>query len=107
LLGVPLRIGDQVVGSLALLDTKPRSFTSQQIELLQVIGNQIALAIEQARLLDERERQIAELRALSGIGHAAAAALDLPALLRRVHEALGGVMRLAAFMMILYEPERC
>ena len=71
-----------------------------------MIGNQIALAIEQARLLDERERQIAELRALSSIGHAAATALDLAALLRQVHEALRGVMRLDAFMMIVYDPER-
>ncbi|MDQ2995998.1 MAG: GAF domain-containing protein [Chloroflexota bacterium] len=106
LLGVPLRIGDQVVGSLVLLDTEPRRFSIQQIELLQVIGNQIALAIEQARLLDERERQIAELRALSNIGHAAATALDLATLLRQVHEALRGVMRLDAFMMIVYDPER-
>ena len=106
LLGVPLRIGEQVVGSLTLLDIRPHSFTTQQIELLQVIGNQIALAIEQARLLDERERQIAELRALSSIGHAAATALDLAALLRQVHEALRGVMRPDAFMMIVYDPER-
>jgi GAF domain-containing protein len=106
LLGVPLRIGDQVVGTLVVVDTKPRSFDQQQIDLLQVIGNQIALAIEQARLLAERERQIAELRALSSIGYAAATALDLTALLRQVHEALGKVMRLDAFMMIVYDPER-
>ncbi|HEU5099113.1 MAG TPA: GAF domain-containing protein [Roseiflexaceae bacterium] len=106
LLGVPLRIGDQVVGTLAVLDTQPRAFEPQQIDLLQVIGNQIALAIEQARLLEERERQIAELRALSSIGHAAVTALDLTALLRQVHEALGGVMRPDAFMMIVYDSER-
>src|SRR5262249_25665141 len=106
LLGVPLRIGDQVVGSLAVMDTRPRHFDPQQIDMAQAIGNQIALAIAQARLLEERERQIAELRALSSIGHAAATALDLAALLRQVHEALGGVMRLDAFMMIVYDPER-
>ena len=32
LLGVPLRIGEQVVGSLTLLDIQPRSFSTQQIE---------------------------------------------------------------------------
>src|SRR5204862_1479256 len=106
LLGVPLRIGDHVVGSLAVLDDRPRIFEAQQVDMTQVIGNQIALAIENARLLEERERQIAELRALSNIAHAAATALDLPTLLRQVHESLHGFIRLDAFMMIVYDAER-
>ncbi|MBK9713480.1 MAG: GAF domain-containing protein [Kouleothrix sp.] len=106
LLGVPLRIGSQVLGTLAVLDDRPRSFDPQQTDLLQVIGNQIALAIENARLLEERERQIAELRALSRISHAAATALDPTTLLRHVHEALAGLMRLDVFLMVLYDPER-
>jgi GAF domain-containing protein len=106
LLGVPLRVGDSVLGSLAVLDTQPREFDPAQIDLLQVIGNQIALAIENARLLAERERQIAELRALSRISHAAATAQEPNALLRQVYAALAGFMKLDVFLMALYDAER-
>jgi GAF domain-containing protein len=106
LLGVPLRIGDQVLGTLSVLDTQPREFDAQQVDLLQVFGNHVALAIENAQLLEERERQIAELRALSRISYAAATAHDPNALLHDVHAALASFMKLDVFLMALYDPER-
>ena len=36
LLGIPLRIGERVIGTMALLDTQPRAFAAQQIDLAQV-----------------------------------------------------------------------
>ncbi|MEN9938906.1 MAG: hypothetical protein RLZZ387_5485 [Chloroflexota bacterium] len=106
LLGVPLRIGDRTVGTLILLDDEPREFDHQVVDLVQVIGNQIALAIENATLLEERERQVSELSALTRIAHVAVAALDLPTLLRQVLEALASFMRLDAFAMFVYDPQR-
>ncbi|MFO7168904.1 MAG: GAF domain-containing protein [Chloroflexota bacterium] len=106
LIGVPLRVGERIVGVLVLLDDKVRGFDQQQIDLVQAIGNQIALAIENAALLEERERQVSELSALSRIAHAAVSALDLPTLLRQVLEALAGFMRLDAFAMFVYDPQR-
>jgi phosphoserine phosphatase RsbU/P len=106
LLGVPLRVGDRTVGTLVLLDDVPRDFPQHMIDLVQVIGNQIALAIENAGLLAERERQVAELSALSRIAHVAVAAQDLPTLLRQVHAALAAFMPLDAFAMFVYDPQR-
>lgn len=106
LLGVPLRIGERIVGTLVLLDDEPREFDQQQIDLVQVIGNQIALAIENATLLEERERQVAELSALSRVAYVAVAAIDLPTLLHQVHEALAPFMPLDAFTMFVYDPQR-
>ncbi|HEU4324793.1 MAG TPA: GAF domain-containing protein [Roseiflexaceae bacterium] len=106
LLGVPLRIGDQVIGSMALLDVKPRGFDQQQIDLAQVIGNQLAIAIENARLLEQRERQIRELSALAAISHAANTSLNLRMLLKQVYSALRGLMTLDAFVMSIYDARR-
>lgn len=106
LLSVPLRIGSRTIGVLNLAAHQPRTFSDHQVDLGQVIGNQIAIAVENARLLDERERQIRELWALSSISHAAGTALDLPTLLRQVHEALRGFMQLDAFVMFVYDPRR-
>lgn len=106
LIGVPLRVGERVLGSLAVVDDQPRQFDAEQIDLLQVLGNLIALAIENTRLIQERERQIAELQALSRIGQAAATASDLPTLLHQVHAALQAFMQLDAFLILVYDPER-
>ncbi len=105
-LSVPLRNGERVVGTLNLLGKQAHTFDEQQVDLAQVIGNQIAIAVENARLFAERERQIAELQALGDISHAISTALDLPTLLRQVHESLRGFMKLDTFVMIVYDPQR-
>ncbi len=104
-LSVPLRIGERVIGTLSLFSLKERSFSPRTIDLVQAIGNQIAIAVENARLFGERERQVAELTALSHIAHAGTA-LDLASLLRLVYDALRGFMTLDAFSMVVYDAER-
>ncbi len=106
LLGIPLRIGDQVLGSMVLLDAKPRTFDQQQIDLAQLIGNQLAIAIENARLFEQRERQIRELSALGAISQAANTSLNLRMLLQQVYAALHDLMPLDAFVMSIYDPDR-
>ncbi|MFO7169452.1 MAG: GAF domain-containing protein [Chloroflexota bacterium] len=106
LLGIPLKIGDQMIGSMALLDVRPRAFDPQEIDLAQLIGNQIAIAIANARLLEQRERQIRELTALGAISHAANTSLNLRMLLRQVYAALRDVMPLDVFVMSIYDPRR-
>jgi GAF domain-containing protein len=106
LLGLPLKIGDQVIGSMALLDVKPRAFEPQQIDLAQLIASQLAIAVTNARLLEQRDRQIRELSALGMISQAANTSLNLRMLLRQVHTALRGIMPLDAFVMSIYDPRR-
>lgn len=105
LLGVPLRIGNRILGTLSLVHTEPQAFDQDQIDLAQAIANQIAIIVENARLFSERERQIAELQAINRISHAAGTALDLPSLLHKVYVALQRFMPLDAFSMIVYAPE--
>ncbi len=74
MLVIPLHIGGRMLGTLSLVNTQWQQFDQEQIDLAQAIGNQIAIAIEHANLLDERERQIAELQMHTETAH------------RRVHE---------------------
>ncbi len=106
LLSVPLRIGERVLGTLSLFGLNAHNFDAGAISLAQAIGNQIAIAIQNVRLFEERERQIAELRALSSISRAASTALDPQTLLRQVHDALYAFLRLDAFSMVIYDAER-
>jgi signal transduction histidine kinase len=56
LLGVPLIVGDNVLGVLHVGTLKPRVFTEDDVELLQLVAARAALAIEKARVHDELVR---------------------------------------------------
>lgn len=105
-LSVPLVVGANVLGTLTLFGMEPRAFDRHAIDLAQVMANQIAVVVENTRLLEEHERQIAELRALSRISQAASTAHDVRTLLGQVHEALVEVLPIDAFSMLVYDPER-
>ena len=59
---VPLLADDRAIGVMALLDTRIRQFTDDEVSLLTALADQAALAIEKARLLKvaETERERAE-----------------------------------------------
>jgi PAS domain S-box-containing protein len=81
-MGVPLLVKDQVIGELALDHGEPNHFTPQRAQLAFTFANQVAVAIENARLylqveqaaaMEERQRLARELhdsvsQALYGIG---------------------------------------
>ena len=56
LLGVPLVARDRVLGVLHVGSLVPREFTDTDIELLQLVAERAALAIEKARVHDETVR---------------------------------------------------
>jgi phosphoserine phosphatase RsbU/P len=105
-LSVPLAIGDSILGTLSLFGFTPRDFADHEVRLAQVVANQIAIGVENTRLIAERERQIGELRTLSAVSAAASTAHTLNELLRRVHDALQSFIRLDAFAMVIYDAER-
>ena len=62
-LGVPLSLGGEITGAMVLQDYKDENiFTKEDLRLLSLIGNQIALAIQRKRMLNNLilERRKAE-----------------------------------------------
>ena len=60
---VPLVVGGQVIGTIGLDATSPRSFTDTEIELAMTTANQASVAIEKARLFTETQQRAIELDA--------------------------------------------
>lgn len=67
---IPLKVGDRVIGTLDVHDSKVNAFAKEDTLVIQSLGDQIAIAIENARLydqskelavLDERNRLSREL----------------------------------------------
>jgi PAS domain S-box-containing protein len=56
-LGVPIMVGDRVLGLVALSDDRPHAFNRNHMRLLQTLSSNLGTAIENARLFDEVRRQ--------------------------------------------------
>ncbi len=60
-LAIPLRVGDTVIGALDVQSKLSNTFTEGQIGVLQTMADQVAIAIENARLYEEATRRAAEI----------------------------------------------
>lgn len=63
-MALPLKVKNQVIGVLDVQSTEPAAFTDEDVEVLQILADQIALAIENTRLLEESQRALQELENL-------------------------------------------
>jgi PAS domain S-box-containing protein len=50
LIGAPLRVGDRVIGAIHVGSSAPRQFTEDDLGLLRLVADRVAVAIERARL---------------------------------------------------------
>jgi signal transduction histidine kinase len=57
---IPLRVGNRLIGTLDLLSAEADAFKPEETAIAQTLGDQIAIAIENARLY-ERSRELAVL----------------------------------------------
>ncbi len=62
-LGVPLQVGERVIGMIGVAN-KPSGYTADEERLLSTFANQVAVAIENARLYEDQRGMIDELEAL-------------------------------------------
>lgn len=63
---LPLKIADRVIGVLDVQSQTPDAFDEQSIEILQVMADQLAIAIQNARLLQEVRENLNELQLAYG-----------------------------------------
>ena len=63
-LGIPLKIGERVAGVLATLCRGVRRFSDEDIDLLSLLGNHAAIAIEKASLLLNSQKGLDFLRSV-------------------------------------------
>jgi GAF domain-containing protein/HAMP domain-containing protein len=60
-LAIPLKVGDRVIGALDVQSREGNAFSDDEISVLQTMADQIAVAIENARLYQESVRRLEEI----------------------------------------------
>jgi PAS domain S-box-containing protein len=86
-LGVPLIIGDEVIGAMILFTKGSQvRFDIEQIEIAQAIASIAAIAIRNARLYEAATSRAEESQALIQTAHSISASLDIDTVLQLITE---------------------
>jgi GAF domain-containing protein/CheY-like chemotaxis protein/HAMP domain-containing protein/two-component sensor histidine kinase len=101
----PLRLHNQVIGALALEETDAvRPWTEDEIELVNAVSEQVALALESAHLFEETHIRAEELAVLNELGLALTARLTRDAVLEEAYRGAARLLDTTNFYIALYDP---
>jgi PAS domain S-box-containing protein len=83
-IGVPMIVGEKVLGVIATYNTQEHAYDEDDLQVLSLIANQAAFAIENARLFEEEKRRATQLALISEVGEKAASILNSNRLMQEV-----------------------
>ncbi|MEY2819660.1 MAG: hypothetical protein RL275_3123, partial [Chloroflexota bacterium] len=80
-MALPLIVGEDVIGALTVQSTEEAAFHEEDIDALQTMADQLAVAIQNSKLHRQEERRSRLLKAANRVGKEVASILDLDQLL--------------------------
>jgi len=105
-LAVPLMFRGKCVGVLDIQSRHLDYFTKEQRNILSVLANRLAVAIENARLFERVRTQAETLLVLNEVSREISSILDVEALLRRAAELVKRVIDYQILSIMLYDEEQ-
>ena len=91
-LTVPLKVKDQTVGVLDVQSHVLDAFSDDDVFVLETLGNQVAILIENARLFQETQRRVEEMAALREVSLATLSTLERDQIFEIMLDQLGKVV---------------
>ncbi|HNC07330.1 MAG TPA: GAF domain-containing protein [Anaerolineales bacterium] len=80
-MALPLIVADEAIGALTVQSTEEAAFHEEDIDALQTMADQLAIAIQNSKLHRQEERRSRLLKAANRVGKEVASLLDLDQLL--------------------------
>jgi GAF domain-containing protein len=103
--GLPITVKDSPVGVIYVYGRLPRNFTQEEMGLFSTIGGQIGVALENARLFEESQKNLRRIRALRDIDQAISSTLDFRNVLDVLMEKIDLVLPYSAATVRLFNEE--
>ena len=103
--GVPLVVGGEVRGVMHVGSLVPRVFREEEVELLQLVGDRAALAIEHARLFEAERAARERIEHVQAVTDAALAHLEVNELLRVLLPRIRDILRTDTCAVLLLDEE--
>ncbi len=76
-LGIPIMIGGRVLGALDVQSTVPYAFSQDDVDILQILADQLAVAITNANLFTETQEHLAQHRLIHHVTSVAASSTNI------------------------------
>lgn len=102
---VPLLRGGEVIGALEAINKEDGDFTGGDVEMLTDLAEQIAIALDNARLYERVRLEVREKELLYEVGKRISSSLDLEEVLDLILDCLGEVVSFAAAGIFVVDPE--
>ncbi len=106
LLIAPVIVKNRVTGVLRLLTKTPRMFEENEIEFMAALAEQCGIAIENARIYEEQNKQIRYLKSLKEIGKVINSTFELQEVLDFITAKIPEVMDLKGCTIRLVNPDK-
>jgi PAS domain S-box-containing protein len=100
---VPVKAKGELLGTLALVNRQPMEFTPEVVEMITAMGNQLGIAVANARLYETQLRENEKLTALVDISSGSAQQLELEPLLQRILERAAALLEAGAAYISHYD----
>lgn len=103
-LGVPLIVKGDVIGGISVQSFEPNVFNEDHQRLLESIAAQVAIALDNTRLLEQTQEQLNRLAALHDIDLVINSSLDLRVTLNILLDQVVEKLKIDAASVLLYNP---
>jgi GAF domain-containing protein len=104
-LGVPVTAGDEVIGAISVQDMEREdAFTPDDVRLLTTIAANVGVAVQNARLFEQRQQRAAELAVVNELARAISEQLEPTQVLQTVYHQVQRITPLDGFFVTLYDP---
>lgn len=102
-LGVPLMIGDNhVVGLVAVMSYTPAMYGERELAFMTTVANQLALGVQNARLLEQAQQQVEQFNLLNRVSVQASAATDVVRIYQIVVDAMAEASGVDQARLVIY-----
>ncbi|NIV38722.1 MAG: hypothetical protein GWN58_57680, partial [Anaerolineae bacterium] len=92
-----------VIGVLEVEGVRRGAFSEQDAAALEIAADQLAVAMENARLFEQTQRRLAELATVNEIGRAISGALDTDQLAELIYDQVSSLLNTRNFYLAVYD----
>jgi PAS domain S-box-containing protein len=105
-LGVPIIVGEKVVGVIDVQSYQPHDYNDSHVRLLTTLASSMGVALENARLYADADQRANQMATLAEVGREISASHDLTAIMENITHRAHEVCRARTTVLRLAEPDR-
>jgi GAF domain-containing protein len=105
-IGIPLLADGKLVGTLEVGQSTENSFNQHDMELLQLVSGQAAIAIRNAMLFEEEQRRTTELTGLANLAQVVSPSQDMKDMFERLVKSIAPLFDVEILGFLLFDEDK-